>query len=82
MITLRCGKLGQGKSYSATRDVWNTINNGFDAYVNWKIDFTAFYLRETSGWRGFFRGSTITKHRRPRLYSDPKAKFWRIFLKN
>ncbi len=49
MITLHTGKLGTGKSYSATRMVWKTINQGIDCYVNWPIDFTDYVLhRERS----------------------------------
>ncbi|MFA6376663.1 MAG: zonular occludens toxin domain-containing protein [Candidatus Paceibacterota bacterium] len=53
MITLHAGKLGQGKSYWATREVWKTINRGIDCYVNWRIDFDAYFARERRGWRGF-----------------------------
>lgn len=44
MITLHTGKLGVGKTYSATLEVWKQINAGHDCYVNWHIDFTKFYL--------------------------------------
>lgn len=53
MITLHAGKLGSGKTYWATRMVWKLINQGIDCYVNWHIDFTAYYERERQGWRGF-----------------------------
>lgn len=43
MITLYGGKLGCGKSYSATAYVWKLIHEGKDCYVNWKIDFTEYY---------------------------------------
>lgn len=46
MITLHAGKLGCGKSYWATREVWRLINKGKNCYVNWKIDFTAYSLRK------------------------------------
>ena len=46
MITLHTGKLGVGKSYWATREVWKLIHKGKDCYVNWKIDFTDFYKRK------------------------------------
>jgi hypothetical protein len=52
MITLHTGKLGVGKSYSATRDVWKQINAGKDCYVNWKINFTDFFLHRQKSFLG------------------------------
>lgn len=52
MITLHTGKLGVGKSYWATRDVWKKILKGQDCYVNWKIDFTDYWKYRTTSYRG------------------------------
>lgn len=52
MITLHTGKLGAGKSYWATREVWKNIVKGRDCYVNWKIDFSSYWEYRTKGWRG------------------------------
>lgn len=49
MIILHTGKLGVGKSYSATAEVWKLIHNGKDCYVNWKIDFTKYFLKKRRG---------------------------------
>lgn len=46
MITIYGGKLGCGKSYSATSYVWKLIHEGKDCYVNWKIDFTDYYKKK------------------------------------
>lgn len=51
MITLHVGKLGAGKSYWATRQIWKDINNGKDVYANWKIDFDDLLKRKMKGWR-------------------------------
>lgn len=53
MITLHTGKLGVGKSYWATKDVWKKIVQGKDCYVNWRIDYTDYYTYRTTSWRGF-----------------------------
>jgi len=46
MITLHAGKLGVGKSYSATAEIWKLIHKGKDCYANWKIDFTEYFNRK------------------------------------
>lgn len=53
MITLDFGKLGSGKSASATWEVWKTILQGRDCYVNWKIDFTKYFEHKLKSpwWR-------------------------------
>jgi hypothetical protein len=55
MIVLHTGKLGVGKSYWATREVWSSLENGIDCYVNWDIDFTDYYLRYRKSIRFFLR---------------------------
>jgi hypothetical protein len=53
MITLRVGKLGVGKSYSTTWEVWTKLLKGIDCYVDWEIDFTPFIYakRNSIVWR-------------------------------
>ncbi len=46
MITIHAGKLGCGKSYSATAEIWKLIHKGKNCYANWKIDFTKFFERK------------------------------------
>jgi len=41
-ITLRYGKIGQGKTYGATVDVLDELKRGHIVYVNWNIDFKGF----------------------------------------
>lgn len=54
MISLHTGKLGVGKSYWATREVWKYVLQGKDCYVNWKIDFSKYYAkRRRSLWFRF-----------------------------
>ena len=55
MITLHTGKLGVGKSYTATVNVWKKINEGIDCYVNWRIDFTDYYLHRKRSIFGLIR---------------------------
>lgn len=60
MITIHYGKLGAGKSYSATCEVWKMIHKGRDCYVNWKINFTDYYLKKRKSfwyrlWNPVFR---------------------------
>jgi hypothetical protein len=52
MITLITGKLGGGKSYKATRDIWRHIVQGRDVYANWSINFDDYFHHRTTGWRG------------------------------
>ncbi len=59
MITIHTGKLGVGKSYWATRDVWKQIVRGKDCYVNWKIDFDSYWSHRTTNWRGLLWGLWI-----------------------
>lgn len=46
MISLYVGKLGAGKSYSATKQVWKLIHQGKNCYVNWQIDFTKYFEKK------------------------------------
>ena len=75
MITLHTGKLGVGKSYSATLDVWKKINEGIDCYVNWKIDFTEFYLYRQKSLIGlllkFWKKATFGNEKIGKVY------FWK-----
>jgi hypothetical protein len=77
MITLHTGKLGVGKSYSATLDVWKKINDGIDCYVNWKIDFTEFYLYRQKSLLGqiikFWKKVTFGNEKMGKVY------FWKDF---
>src|SRR5258708_567439 len=72
MITLHTGKLGVGKSYSATLDVWKKINQGIDCYVNWKIDFTEYFLKREKSILGkiskFFKKITFGNERLGKVY--------------
>lgn len=52
MITLHTGKLGVGKSYWATREVWKNVVRGRDCYVNWRINFDNYWHFRTTGLRG------------------------------
>jgi len=45
-ITQRFGRIGQGKTYGATSDVFDEVRRGRVVYVNWKIDFEGWDQRK------------------------------------
>jgi len=51
MIVLHIGKIGEGKSYSCTWEIWKWLRKGVDVYANWDINFTS-YLKKRE--RSFF----------------------------
>jgi len=53
MIVLYTGKLGCGKSYSATKKAWKFVKEGKTVYANFKIDFTEYYKKKARNplWR-------------------------------
>lgn len=50
MITVHAGKLGAGKSYSATAEVWKMIHQGKTCFVNWQVDFTDYFIMKRKSW--------------------------------
>lgn len=53
MIILHVGKIGEGKSYSCTWEVWKWLKKGVDVYVNWNIDMNKYleYKERSIIWR-------------------------------
>jgi len=49
-ITLRYGKIGQGKTYGATADVLDDLKRGWIVYTTWQINFNGYDQRDSIFW--------------------------------
>jgi len=61
------GRIGNGKTYSATADILDYLSQGRVVYANWKIDFSGFDERK-SFWHVFYK----TLFLRKRFFRFPK----------
>lgn len=64
------GRIGNGKTYSATADILDYLSQGRVVYANWRINFEGFDERE-SFWHVFYK----TLFFRKRFFRFPKENF-------
>jgi hypothetical protein len=69
MIILHVGKIGVGKSYACTKEIWQNVLSGKDSYIDWEVDFTEQMKSHRKGliffWKFIIRKFTLSKE--PRL---------------
>jgi len=64
------GRIGNGKTYSATADILDYLSQGRVVYANWHIDFSGFDERE-SFWHVFYKTLFFRKY----FFKFPKENF-------
>ena len=64
------GRIGNGKTYNATADIWDDLNRGISVYANWELQWPGHDEREDLG-RLFLNWITFSK----RFYKYRKENF-------